>query len=147
MKILLDVLFNQTKFLICFLITSPNMMMMWWSACNLVSVQREKSLQEKYLIFIFKINLLKDQIYHFKCFINNWIYLINVSQRRIISINSVVTSGNAGYLVLKLAGGQGDHSINLPFGSLMTSFLSVSFVLLGRKPSFFLFLLSCIFFF
>ena len=34
------------------------------------------------------------------------------------------TKGNAGYLVWKLAGGQGDQDINLPWGSFeMTFFL------------------------
>ncbi len=32
-------------------------------------------------------------------------------------INIVRTKGNAGYLVWKLAGGQGDQDINLPWGS------------------------------
>ena len=31
----------------------------------------------------------------------------------------VRTKGNAGYLVWKLAGGQGDHDINLPWGSFV----------------------------
>ncbi len=31
----------------------------------------------------------------------------------------VRTKGNAGYLVWKLAGGQGDQDINLPWGSLL----------------------------
>ena len=30
----------------------------------------------------------------------------------------MTTKGNAGYLVWKLAGGQGDQDINLPWGSL-----------------------------
>ena len=33
-------------------------------------------------------------------------------------INTVKTKGKAGYLVWKLAGGQGDQDINLPWGSL-----------------------------
>ena len=33
-------------------------------------------------------------------------------------INNVRTKGKAGYLVWKLAGGQGDQEINLPWGSL-----------------------------
>ena len=33
-------------------------------------------------------------------------------------INIVRTKGKAGYLVWKLAGGQGDQDINLPWGSL-----------------------------
>ena len=33
-------------------------------------------------------------------------------------INNVRTKGKAGYLVWKLAGGQGDQDINLPCGSL-----------------------------
>ena len=36
----------------------------------------------------------------------------------IIKINIVRTKGKAGYLVWKLAGGQGDQDINLPWGSL-----------------------------
>ena len=32
------------------------------------------------------------------------------------------TKGKAGYLVWKLAGGQGDHDINLPWGSLEIDF-------------------------
>ena len=36
----------------------------------------------------------------------------------IIKINIVRTKGKAGYLVWKLAGGQGDQDINLPCGSL-----------------------------
>jgi hypothetical protein len=32
----------------------------------------------------------------------------------ITKISIVRTKGKAGYLVLKLAGGQGDHDINLP---------------------------------
>ena len=35
----------------------------------------------------------------------------------IIMINIVRTKGKAGYLVWKLAGGQGDQDINLPWGS------------------------------
>ena len=34
-------------------------------------------------------------------------------------INIVRTKGKAGYLVWKLAGGQGDHDINLPWGSFV----------------------------
>jgi len=37
-------------------------------------------------------------------------------------IKIVSTKGKAGYLVWKLAGGQGDHDINLPFGSFETTF-------------------------
>ncbi len=37
-------------------------------------------------------------------------------------INNVRTKGKAGYLVWKLAGGQGDHDINLPWGSFETTF-------------------------
>ena len=32
------------------------------------------------------------------------------------------TKGKAGYLVWKFAGGQGDHDINLPLGSLEITF-------------------------
>ena len=40
------------------------------------------------------------------------------------TINTVRTKGKAGYLVWKLAGGQGDQDINLPWGSLeLTLFL------------------------
>ena len=37
-------------------------------------------------------------------------------------INIVRTKGKAGYLVWKLAGGQGDQDINLPCGSLEINF-------------------------
>ena len=37
-------------------------------------------------------------------------------------INIVRTKGKAGYFVWKLAGGQGDQDINLPWGSLETTF-------------------------
>ena len=37
-------------------------------------------------------------------------------------INIVSTKGKAGYLVWKLAGGQGDQEINLPWGSLEVIF-------------------------
>ena len=37
-------------------------------------------------------------------------------------INTVRTKGKAGYLVWKLAGGQGDQDINLPWGSLERAF-------------------------
>ena len=37
-------------------------------------------------------------------------------------INIVRTKGKAGYLVWKLAGGQGDQDINLPCGSLEITF-------------------------
>ena len=37
-------------------------------------------------------------------------------------INIVRTKGKAGYLVWKLAGGQGDQDINLPWGSLEITF-------------------------
>ena len=40
----------------------------------------------------------------------------------IIIINTVRTKGKAGYLVWKLAGGQGDQDINLPLGSLEKTF-------------------------
>ena len=36
-------------------------------------------------------------------------------------IKIVRTKGKAGYLVWKLAGGQGDQDINLPWGSLGTN--------------------------
>ena len=38
-------------------------------------------------------------------------------------INIVRTKGKAGYLVWKLAGGQGDQDINLPCGSFEITFL------------------------
>ena len=38
-------------------------------------------------------------------------------------INIVRTKGKAGYLVWKLAGGQGDQDINLPLGSFEIIFL------------------------
>ena len=37
-------------------------------------------------------------------------------------INTVRTKGKAGYLVWKLAGGQGDQDINLPWGSFEITF-------------------------
>ena len=37
-------------------------------------------------------------------------------------INIVRTKGKAGYLVWKLAGGQGDQDINLPWGSFEVTF-------------------------
>ena len=37
-------------------------------------------------------------------------------------ISIVRTKGKAGYLVWKLAGGQGDQDINLPWGSLVITF-------------------------
>ena len=40
----------------------------------------------------------------------------------ITMINIVRTKGKAGYLVWKLAGGQGDQDINLPRGSLVIAF-------------------------
>ena len=40
----------------------------------------------------------------------------------ITMINIVRTKGKAGYLVWKLAGGQGDQDINLPWGSFEISF-------------------------
>ena len=40
----------------------------------------------------------------------------------IIMINIVRTKGKAGYLVWKLAGGQGDQDINLPWGSFEITF-------------------------
>ena len=40
----------------------------------------------------------------------------------ITKINIVRTKGNAGYLVWKLAGGQGDQDINLPWGSFEITF-------------------------
>ena len=41
----------------------------------------------------------------------------------ITMINIVRTKGKAGYLVWKLAGGQGDQDINLPWGSFEITFL------------------------
>ena len=41
----------------------------------------------------------------------------------ITMINIVRTKGKAGYLVWKLAGGQGDQDINLPLGSFEIIFL------------------------
>ena len=38
------------------------------------------------------------------------------------TINIVRTKGKAGYLVWKLAGGQGDQDINLPWGSFEITF-------------------------
>ena len=47
-------------------------------------------------------------------------------------INIVRTKGKAGYLVWKLAGGQGDQDINLPWGSIEEDFF---FVFLDIKLS------------
>ena len=47
-------------------------------------------------------------------------------------IKIVRTKGKAGYLVWKLAGGQGDQDINLPWGSLEITFF---FEFLGIKLS------------
>ena len=52
-------------------------------------------------------------------------------------IKIVRTKGKAGYLVLKLAGGQGDQEINLPCGSLeeINFFVFEDFeVLISAKP-------------
>ena len=52
-------------------------------------------------------------------------------------INIVRTKGKAGYLVWKLAGGQGDQDINLPWGSVVeTNFFVFKDleVLLSAKP-------------
>ena len=48
----------------------------------------------------------------------------------IIKIRIVRTKGKAGYLVWKLAGGQGDQDINLPWGSFE---LRVFFVFLDAE--------------
>ena len=50
----------------------------------------------------------------------------------ITTINIVRTKGKAGYLVWKLAGGQGDQDINLPWGSFEITFF---FDFLGIKLS------------
>ena len=50
----------------------------------------------------------------------------------ITRINIVRTKGKAGYLVWKLAGGQGDQDINLPWGSFEITFF---FNFLGVKLS------------
>ena len=42
----------------------------------------------------------------------------------ITKINIVRTKGKAGYLVWKLAGGQGDQDINLPWGCVEIIFFS-----------------------
>ena len=47
-------------------------------------------------------------------------------------INTVRTKGKAGYRVWKLAGGQGDQDINLPWGSFGLTFF---FVFLDIKVS------------
>ena len=44
-------------------------------------------------------------------------------------INNVRTKGKAGYLVWKLAGGQGDQDINLPWGSFEITFFFDFFVI------------------
>ena len=62
-------------------------------------------------------------------------YILNLNTKRVFSylgreiyhwpitkIKIVRTKGKAGYLVWKLAGGQGDQDINLPWGSLEITF-------------------------
>tara|TARA_Y100001968_G_C19071782_1_gene578737 strand:- start:224 stop:409 length:186 start_codon:yes stop_codon:yes gene_type:complete len=56
----------------------------------------------------------------------------------------VVTNGKAGYRVLKLAGGQGDHEISLPVGSLIPFFFSRLFEVIGRNPCVLIFFISTI---
>ena len=52
-------------------------------------------------------------------------------------INIVRTKGKAGYLVWKLAGGQGDQDINLPVGSWEEIFLCFKDLdLLSANPLF-----------
>ena len=54
----------------------------------------------------------------------------------ITMIKIVRTKGKAGYLVWKLAGGQGDQDINLPWGSFEITFFfsSLDIELLVAKP-------------
>ena len=60
------------------------------------------------------MNLNKKKVYsHLRREIYHW---------AIIKINIVRTKGKAGYLVWKLAGGQGDQDINLPCGSFEITF-------------------------
>ena len=62
-------------------------------------------------------------------------YILNLNMKQVSSylsreiyhcpvtiINIVRTKGKAGYFVWKLAGGQGDQDINLPWGSLVIGF-------------------------
>ena len=52
-------------------------------------------------------------------------------------INIVKTKGKAGYLVWKLAGGQGDQDINLPWGSFKKFFFDFLVIELSvAKPLF-----------
>ena len=62
----------------------------------------------------------------------------------ITMINIVSTKGKAGYLVWKLAGGQGDQDISLPWGSLeeIKFFVFKGFVLLFANPLLIIFLLK-----
>ena len=63
-----------------------------------------------------KINTLTRLILNFKQALS---YLRREKYHCPITIiNNVSTKGKAGYLVWKLAGGQGDQDINLPWGSL-----------------------------
>ena len=57
--------------------------------------------QNQFKLKIYYLNYLKSEIYHCKT----------------TMISIVRTKGNAGYLVWKSAGGQGDHDISLPLGS------------------------------
>ena len=54
------------------------------------------------------------------------------------------TKGNAGYLVWKFAGGQGDQDINLPCGSFgeVDVFVFIELYLLSANPLLILFLLK-----
>ena len=59
-------------------------------------------------------------------------------------IKIVRTKGKPGYLVWKLAGGQGDHDINLPWGSIeeFNFFVFKDLEVLSANPLFILFLLK-----
>ena len=77
------------------------------TACKWARNNRKKNKFFKYpqlilnLNLIWRLNYLKSEIYHWPT----------------TTINNVRTRGKAGYRVLKLAGGQGDHAISLPFVS------------------------------
>ncbi|ABB49717.1 hypothetical protein PMT9312_1811 [Prochlorococcus marinus str. MIT 9312] len=59
-------------------------------------------------------------------------------------INTVRTRGKAGYLVWKLAGGQGDQDISLPWGSLeeVIFFIFKGLDVLSANPLLIIFLLK-----
>ena len=70
-------------------------------------------------------NKINSQLNSLKISIQKTISGYLVSERYhcpITKINNVSTKGKAGYLVWKLAGGQGDQDINLPWGLFKITF-------------------------